>query len=376
MNYLLTIFLSIAVSFSAVVGAYNYLPLGVIEKFSKEPVTTFGADITTINASDTIRSSRSVINTNFTNLNNFKIENSSSSIDAITTLSNLVTVGTLTSGALGSGFTTVAVAQGGTGSTTLASNLVLLGNGTGNVNVVNGTGADGQFLVSQGAGLPPNWETSVIDQAGTYSWTGGHTFRFGSTTISSATLNLGGIELLTPLPGISTASGSVFALGASNQMTLQSQGLQLLGQNSGSGATVTVSSLPYKSYLKIFVSIAGQSASTSSRLLFNCCGKNEYRGYATSTGEDGNKNKDDYFFRLGPASRGAQIYTIEVSNPLGGATKYVTWTGTQTQGNQDHPYTWEGSAEWASTTDITEINLTSDGATTFNSGTRVWVWGR
>jgi hypothetical protein len=47
---------------------------------------------------------------------------------AVTTLSSLSSVGTLTSGALGTGFTTVAVAQGGTGVTTLTG--LVKGNGT------------------------------------------------------------------------------------------------------------------------------------------------------------------------------------------------------------------------------------------------------
>lgn len=43
---------------------------------------------------------------------------------------DIATVGTLTSGTLGSGFTTVAVARGGTGATTLTQSALLIGNGT------------------------------------------------------------------------------------------------------------------------------------------------------------------------------------------------------------------------------------------------------
>src|SRR3990167_10190955 len=122
MGILLNIVLGAVTALATMWGVYNYVPLGAIEYLSSVSEKKFGATITTINSSDTLRDSRSTINTNFSNLNSDKTEVASSSIDAITTLSNLVTVGTLTSGSLGSGFTTVVVAIGGTGSTTLASN--------------------------------------------------------------------------------------------------------------------------------------------------------------------------------------------------------------------------------------------------------------
>jgi len=117
----------------------------------------------------------------------------------ITTLSNLVTVGTLTSGSLGSGFTTVVVGRGGTGSTTLSQYNVLLGSTTNAIGIVRGRGTSGQFLTSQGDSEPPQWTTSAVDQALTYSWTGAHTFSTATTTFNN------GIEA--PL-GIATSSNS------------------------------------------------------------------------------------------------------------------------------------------------------------------------
>lgn len=127
------------------------------------------------------------------NLNLTKtIEVGTTSVPSITTLAGLTTasalsaVGTLTSGSLGSGFTAVVVARGGTGSTTLSSNQLLLGNGTGNIGVVSGWGTSGQFLTSNGTTLAPTWQTGAIDQAGTYTWTGGHMWT-ASTTHSATT---------------------------------------------------------------------------------------------------------------------------------------------------------------------------------------------
>src|SRR3990167_11229886 len=68
-----------------------------------------GVSITTIAGTDTLSGSRGTINTNFSNLNSGKIENATTSVAAITTLSNLVTTGALSSGSLASGFTTITV---------------------------------------------------------------------------------------------------------------------------------------------------------------------------------------------------------------------------------------------------------------------------
>lgn len=161
-----------------------------------------GATITTINATDRITDSRSTINTNLANLNADKIEVATTSVGNITTLANLVTVGTLTSGSLGSGFTTVVVARGGTGSTTLSSNQVLLGNGTGNIGLVSGLGSSGQFLTSGGAGVAPTWTTSSIDLTANYSWTGNNNFAGAITNVrnlnASTTQIIGGVTLVYP----------------------------------------------------------------------------------------------------------------------------------------------------------------------------------
>lgn len=83
------------------------------------PKDEFGASITTIAGSDKIKDSRTVINDNFSALNNNKMEMSTTSVDSITTLSNLTTIGTLSS------FTTSGLGTFGTfisqGSSTIES---------------------------------------------------------------------------------------------------------------------------------------------------------------------------------------------------------------------------------------------------------------
>src|SRR3990167_1786098 len=107
MGILINIFVSAVTVLSTLWGIYNFIPLGTFEALERESPQRLGAVLTTIQGTDTLRDSRTTINDNFTILNNYKVENASSSIAAITTLSNLVTVGALSGGSLASGFTTV-----------------------------------------------------------------------------------------------------------------------------------------------------------------------------------------------------------------------------------------------------------------------------
>lgn len=174
---------SFIISALTFIGLYNYLPLDWVA--FNQGVKNFGATITTIQGSDTLSASRSVINTNFSNLNDFKIENSTTSVAAITTLANLSTVGTIASGVWNG--TAVTVPYGGTGSTTLGSNLVLLGNGTSNVKTVTGLGSSGEVLMSNGAGSAPSWQSSSVNQTSDYNWTGHHIFTSLFATLASTT---------------------------------------------------------------------------------------------------------------------------------------------------------------------------------------------
>lgn len=143
----------------------------------------FGATITTLNATDLIKDSRSVINTNLTNLNTDKLERSDwfattsasqlVTLNGLTTANSLASIGTITSGTWHG--STLTAAYGGTGSTTLLSNSLLLGNGTGAIKNVNGYGTAGQLLTSNGSGNAPTWQTPTLDEGADYDWTGEHT---------------------------------------------------------------------------------------------------------------------------------------------------------------------------------------------------------
>ena len=158
------------VIFAGAFLVYNFLPLSWIEVETSGEFT-LGA-ITTIQGSDTLSSSRTTINDNFTDLDITKMEMSTTSVLSITTLSSLSSIGTITTGTWGA--TDITVANGGTGLSTLTANAVMLGAGTSNVNFVSGLGLSGQFLTSNGAASDPTWTTSSVSEGAEYNWTGLH----------------------------------------------------------------------------------------------------------------------------------------------------------------------------------------------------------
>jgi hypothetical protein len=186
MQIFISIIASAAVVLASLFGAYQWLPMKFLDPLG-EP--QFGTTITTINGSDTLSASRTVINNNFTALNTGKIEISTTTLPLITTLAGLTSaaslssIGTITTGVWNG--TLINVNKGGTGSSTLAIGQVLLGSSTNAIGVVSGFGTSGQFLTSRGAGLSPTWQTSAIDTGIAYNWTGLHTFN--ATTTFNAT---------------------------------------------------------------------------------------------------------------------------------------------------------------------------------------------
>jgi hypothetical protein len=172
---------------------YNYMPLSIVDAGHKE---SFGSTITTINGSDTISSSRAVINTNFSNLNSTKMETTVTSNSSITTLSGLTTasnlssVGTLTAGVWNG--TIITTPYGGTGWGYITPNTVLLGNGSGKIATTT-AGVNGQVL-GLTAGVP-GWVDGVVNQTADYNWTGQHAFAsssvFNGTSTRIANLFIG-----------------------------------------------------------------------------------------------------------------------------------------------------------------------------------------
>src|SRR3990167_4153927 len=114
---------------------------------------SFGSTLTNISSTDNLADFPTVYNANQTALNNDKIEVSTTTLPNLTTLLNLATIGTITSGIWNG--TVIDVARQGTGSTSPTSNQVILGNGSSGFKVVSGFGDSGDSLVSNGTSVAP-----------------------------------------------------------------------------------------------------------------------------------------------------------------------------------------------------------------------------
>lgn len=182
-NTFISIISSVLIVFAVLILAYFYMPFFQIEAIGQTPDDFFGTTITTINGSDTLSASRTTINNNFSALNSGKIENSTSSLPHLTTLANLTTVGTIGTGVWRG--TAIEVGYAGTGTTSPSLNQIILGNGSSGFKTVSGFGTTGQYLISNGAGQAPSWQTAAIDQSADYNWTGSNTFS-GTLTVSAA----------------------------------------------------------------------------------------------------------------------------------------------------------------------------------------------
>lgn len=181
MKYLVNILISSLVSVSAIGLFYNYFPItsGML-----------GSTLTAISGTQTVKSLPASLNASFNALNADKMEltawYATTSAPQLTVLGNLSTVGTITNGSWNA--TVIPVNKGGTGSTTLTTNALMLGNGSNGLQSLT-YGISGQFLTSGGAGALPTWTTASIDTSANYSWTGGHTF--ASTTIDGVKIEIG-----------------------------------------------------------------------------------------------------------------------------------------------------------------------------------------
>jgi len=133
-------------------------------------------------------------------MNSAKAEVSTTTLNNVTSIPNLATIGTVTTGTWTS--TDIGVAYGGTGASTLGSNLVLLGNGTSAIQSVT-AGSNDQVLTLV-AGVPA-WQSGTLDKTLDYAWTGQHRWTTGTTTFNSPVSLIG----YTSATSLQIASSSV-----------------------------------------------------------------------------------------------------------------------------------------------------------------------
>lgn len=134
------------------------------------------------------------------------VESAIDTLGNLTSASALATVGTITSGTWGA--TDVTVPNGGTGVSTLGDAGVLVGNGTGVVQVT-AAGTSGQVLTSNGAGVDPTFQAATAGTPLTTYFTRmmGHSQGLTSATMNSNTTMR---ATLFNLPGSITVNSIVF----------------------------------------------------------------------------------------------------------------------------------------------------------------------
>jgi len=397
-NFLTTTLTSAVITLLSAIGIYNYLPIDYLEYNRSE--TRLGSTITTINATDLIKDSRATINTNFTNLNNTKIENSTTSVAAITTLSNLVSIGTITTGVWNG--TTLTVGFGGTGSTTLSSNQVLLGNGTTAIKTVVGYGTTGQFLTSNGGVAAPTWQTSAVDQAINYTWTGAHTFNTATTTLNATTTIAASGTSTVPvrfnsLPYAWPTSQFTNPLSISSTLTPYSTNTPLFMFNNGKGdlgftypdwqfiasttltsasATTTVSNIPPRKFLKVFIETTGSAGNDDWALRFNLDGTGTYGvRISENGGVSGASNANPSLNLNSTAFDTDAFWDISIQNTEN-RRKQVSFQGVVNSTGANAPTSVEGVGVWNNTTaQINAISLKTGSNNQDTETTKITVYG-
>src|SRR3990167_7084861 len=191
---------------SAIVGAITtlYIPLDKLP-----PSPAYGnVGFTSISTATNLADFPSTYNANMTAFDNGKIDVSTTTLPNLTTLLNLASVGTITTGTWSADV--IAVAKNGTGTTSPTSNLIMLGNGSSGLKTVNGFGTSGQFLTSNGDATAPSWTTSSLDLAANYVWTGLHSFSNATSTNHSIYNNVWiGTSATSTLQGSATGTSTL-----------------------------------------------------------------------------------------------------------------------------------------------------------------------
>lgn len=165
--------------------------------------------------------------TTYNNNLNITMETGTTTVGSITSLPNLATVGTLTSGTWNAGI--IPILYGGSGTSTgIQPRGVVFGNGAYGLTVASTTGTTGQFLTSQGASAFPIWQSASVNETSDYNFTGTY---FGvknlnaSSTVSNP-LKLNDVSY--SFPSALTASSSVLGTNATGVLTWVSEGNKLL----------------------------------------------------------------------------------------------------------------------------------------------------
>ena len=412
MGIITNIVISAAIAITGFLGAYKYMPLSWLDA----PLAPrYGSTITTIAGSDTLSSSRSVINTNFSNLNADKLQSGDSAGTLNITTLNVATLTSTSSTAtstfqfdvsmrrLGAslgffGTTATSTIQGGTsGTSTLQGFLNVLGANTSTSTFTGGVSAN--FFVTGSKGIQysdGSVQTSAggVTTAGNNTWTGTNAFS-ASTTQSATTsiaaysttsapliLNSNIMQFPTPTANNLYASSTVWTNnGLGNVMMMETPWTKLAETTlTGAVATSTTATFAGKRHLRIEIWITGVSAIASPSIQFNAdTGTN----YGWTSSEDaavlvqaGSVN----LIRLGSSAArtaaGQDIYSIVDVTNIATNVKFSHFRSEfQPNSGAQSPSLAYGSGVWNNTSNqITSVTV-GLGTATMGAGTNITIYG-
>lgn len=363
MKYLVNIILSLLVF----VGAYNYLPLDLVSFNHGTP--KLGSTITTILGTDTLSASRTVINTNFSNLNTDKIESTYSG-----SLSSLTGVGTLTSGTWNA--TAITAQYGGTGRATLTSGAILYGNGTGQVSLL-GPCSDNQVPLYTAS--VPGCGSSAIDGTQNYNWTGTNTFKiFTSSTTIRLSQGGAGYTLIFPTSAMTASSVPKF-LDTSGTIVYEREDWGIVASTTltSAVASTTLTFLYSGSSLLHFeVDMPASGSNTSLAFQFNGdTGANYAFKWANANSTSFVSGSSKTAISMGAKAATGIGYRAEFFvNNVPTRTKEFMFTNMETAEAANAPDIFNGVAVWNNTTSrITSVTVGASG--NLPIGTRITVMG-
>ncbi len=142
------------------------------------------------------------------------------------------------------------------------------------------------------------------------------------------------------------------------------------------GATISVTSLPARSYLAIIVKVNMTGAGAVSLLLNNDSGNNYARRLSTNGGADATTTPASLFVNL-PAGQYPWYLTGEIVN-MQTEEKTITFNAvsTNTAGVANVPNRYEGVGKWTNTADqINRIDVSNSGAGNFTANSTIIVLG-
>ncbi len=301
------------------------------------------------------------------------------SLTGLTTASALVSIGTITTGTWNADVLTVSF--GGTGSTTLSAKQILLGNGTGGIEVVAGFGTSGQFLTSNGNAAVPTWQTSAVDTTIDYNFTSS-IFNiknlFASSTVANP-LRFNGVSYTFP-SSANTASSTVLTNDGSGNLTFNTPDWILLSSTT-TAQTLAIATSTIAVAQDIHIIYYQPTVWTTNSTLKMTFNDNFPSGnYGWMQMQNGgvatqNANRNEILLQV--AATTTQPYVIiDIAN-LATKRKVISFTTIESDLSSSIGAYTSGAGIWDNSSEaITSVQFLTDGGSLIPSGTIINIYGR